>query len=102
MELNYVCQEVRNVLSVHDTSQVLRVNKCRFSSCVSTNLRDEYYEIVLELMIVNMTKSISIVKPTRCTIFEFIEYHLHVSDCLSAHHQEFKTVHTASGICHTG
>ena len=27
---------------------------------------------------------------------------LHVSEGLSVHHQEFKTVHTASGICHTG
>ena len=27
---------------------------------------------------------------------------LHVSDGLSVHHQEFKIVHTASGICHTG
>jgi hypothetical protein len=26
---------------------------------------------------------------------------LHVSDGLSVHHQESKTVHTASGICHT-
>ena len=26
----------------------------------------------------------------------------HVSDSLSVHHQESKTVHTASGICHTG
>jgi hypothetical protein len=26
---------------------------------------------------------------------------LHVSDGLSVHHQEFKTVHTASGICQT-
>jgi len=26
---------------------------------------------------------------------------LHVSDGLSVHHQEFKTVHTASGICKT-
>jgi len=26
---------------------------------------------------------------------------LHVSDCLSVHHQEFKTVHTATGVCHT-
>jgi len=26
----------------------------------------------------------------------------HVSDGLSVHHQESKTVHTASGICHTG
>ena len=27
---------------------------------------------------------------------------LHVSDGLSIHHQEFKTVHTATGICQTG
>ena len=27
---------------------------------------------------------------------------LHVSDGFSVHHQEFKTVHTASGICRTG
>jgi len=26
---------------------------------------------------------------------------LHVSDGLSVHHQEFKTVHTATGICQT-
>jgi len=26
---------------------------------------------------------------------------LHVSDGLSIHHQEFKTVHTATGICQT-
>jgi len=27
---------------------------------------------------------------------------LHVSDGLSVHHQELKTVHTATGICQTG
>jgi len=26
---------------------------------------------------------------------------VHVSDGLSVHHQEFKTVHTATGICQT-
>jgi len=26
---------------------------------------------------------------------------LHISDGLSVHHQEFKTVHTATGICQT-
>jgi len=30
------------------------------------------------------------------------EITLHVSNDLSVHHQEFNTVHTASGICHTG
>jgi len=29
-------------------------------------------------------------------------YTLHVSDGLSIHYQESKTVRTASGICHTG
>jgi hypothetical protein len=28
-------------------------------------------------------------------------YTLHVSDGLSVHHQESKTAHTASGICHS-
>jgi len=27
---------------------------------------------------------------------------LHVSDSISVHHQESSTVHTATGICHTG
>jgi len=31
-----------------------------------------------------------------------LEQHPHVSDGLSIHHQESKTVHTASGICHIG
>jgi hypothetical protein len=49
--------------------------------------------------------TISIVKPTRCTnvssLFYFWNDTLHVSDGLSVHHQEFKTVHTATGICQT-
>jgi len=42
---------------------------------------------------------ISIVKPARCTSFSnlFWSDTLHVSDGLSVHHQEFKTVHTATG-----
>jgi len=27
---------------------------------------------------------------------------LHVSNCLSFHYQDSKTVHTSPGICHTG
>jgi hypothetical protein len=49
--------------------------------------------------------SLSIVKPTRCTnfssLFCFGNNTLHVSDDLSFHHQEFKTVHTATGIYQT-
>ena len=45
---------------------------------------------------------ISIVKPTRCTLFpSLLNITLHVSDGFSVHHQESKTVHTASGICHS-
>ena len=33
--------------------------------------------------------------------FIFFSSTLHVSDGPSVHHQESKTVHTASGICHT-
>ena len=45
-----------------------------------------------------------IVKTTRCTGFinVFILSNIvHVSDGLSVHHQELKTVHTATGICQT-
>jgi len=47
--------------------------------------------------------SISRVNPTRCNnfsnLFCFRDNTLHGSDGLSIHHQEFKTVHTATGIC---
>jgi len=45
---------------------------------------------------------ISIVKPTRWANVSNLIYFgltLHVSDSLSVHHQEFKTVHTATDIC---
>ena len=35
-------------------------------------------------------------------LFYFWNNTLHVSHGLSVHHQESKTVHTASGVCHTG
>ena len=46
----------------------------------------------------------SIVKLTRCTDVSNLFYFgitLRVSDGLSIHHQEFKTVHTATDICQT-
>jgi hypothetical protein len=39
---------------------------------------------------------------TISNLFYFGNNTLHVSDSLSIHHQESKTVHTTSGICHTG
>jgi hypothetical protein len=48
-------------------------------------------------------KNVSIVRPTRCTIFQsLLNITVHVSDGFSVHRQESKTVHTASGICPTG
>ena len=50
------------------------------------------------------TESVSIVKATRCINVSKLFYWsntLHVSDGLSVHHQEFKTVHTATGIRQT-
>jgi len=47
---------------------------------------------------------ISIVKPTRYTnVSNLLHFGmtLHVLDGLSVHHQEFETVHTATGICQT-
>jgi len=46
----------------------------------------------------------SIIKPTRCinSHIYFWNRTLHVSDRFSVHHQESSTVHTATGICHTG
>ena len=46
---------------------------------------------------------ISIVKPTRCTNVSNLFWNdtLHVSDGLSVHHQEFRPVHTATGVCQT-
>jgi hypothetical protein len=48
---------------------------------------------------------LSIAKPTRCAsfsnLFYFCSSTLHVSDGLFVHHQESKTLHTASGVCHT-
>jgi hypothetical protein len=72
----------------------------------------EYRLILLhKLRLINRKKyynCISIVKPTRCTnvsnLFYFILFWsntLHVSEGFSVHHQEFKTVHTATGICQT-
>ena len=48
---------------------------------------------------------VSIVKPTiRINVSNLFYWSntLHVSDGLSVNHQEFKTVHTATGICQTG
>ena len=59
----------------------------------------------LEWRIFENQMSISTVKSTRCTsvsyLFYFCNDTLHVSGGLSIYHQEFKTVHTATGICQT-
>jgi len=66
---------------------------------------DVAFPSLLLLTTFNSCSAISIVKRTRCTnvsnLFYFGLVTLHVSGGLSAHHQEFKTVHTATGICQT-
>jgi hypothetical protein len=54
-------------------------------------------------LLINL-RFIPTVKPTRCTSFSnslFLHNNLHVSDGLSAHHQEFRIVHTVTVICQT-
>jgi hypothetical protein len=50
------------------------------------------------------SKYFSIIKPTRCTNFTNLFWHLtlHVSDSSSVHHQEFIHCTLSNGICHTG
>jgi len=70
---------------------------------VKSNVRESQSIEHLEGQLAEPRLSVSTVKPTRCTIFSsLLNITLHVSDGLSVHHQESKTVHTASGICHTG
>jgi len=50
------------------------------------------------------TESVSTAKPTRCISVSKLFYWsntLHVSDGLSVHHQELKTLYAATGICQT-
>ena len=54
------------------------------------------------LLLYLYNKNIPIVKTIRRTYFAnlfILSNTLHVSDGLSVHHQELKTVHTATGIC---
>ena len=64
------------------------------------------FPLLLLLTTFNSFSAVSIVKPTRCTNVSNLFYFgfndtLHVSGGLSVHCQEFKTVHTTTGICQT-
>jgi len=58
-------------------------------------------DFVYETWLINFYSNIPIAKPTGCTgVIKFILFWndtLHVSDGLSVRHQEFKTLHTATG-----
>jgi hypothetical protein len=73
-----------------DASQYIATQHCAASQYIATQDRAA-------------SQYISIVNPTRCSnfsnLFYFLDNTLHVSDGLSVHHQEFKTVHTATGMC---
>ena len=68
-------------------------------------LKSTKYFTVFDVHMAVRCNIISIVKPTRCTNVSNLYYFgmtlLHVSDGLSVHHQEFKTVYTATRICQT-
>jgi len=60
--------------------------------------------IISRIPATNYITHVSIVKPTRCINVSNLFYWssiLHVSDDLSVHHQELKTVRTVTGICQT-
>ena len=69
------------------------------------SLSKKYF--VLPKLVQTLIMQFSIVKPTRFTsffnliLFYFCSSPVHVSNGLSVHHQVSKTVHTASGVCHT-
>jgi hypothetical protein len=77
-----------------------------------TTYYETFYKIDFITFILHYGKTatnnfyISIVNATRCTnfsnLFYFWDNNLHVSDRFSVHHQDFKTVHTATSICQTG
>jgi hypothetical protein len=65
------------------------------------------YMLVLQAstcIIKTTSLALPIVKPNRCSSFSnylFLYNTIHVSDGLSVHHQEFRTVYTATGVCQT-
>jgi hypothetical protein len=64
----------------------------------------EYGTFLRGRILLNPRHSVPVVKPTRCTSFSnylFLYNTLHVSDSLSYHHQEFRTVRAATVICQT-
>ena len=95
--LHYYCAVVLHSCVVHPAVGHFSnqdYHCCRQSSCVSNFYRTFKVFIWLSLVKTN--------KLHQC--IEFILFWndiLHVSEGLSVHHQEFKTVHTATGICQT-
>ena len=63
----------------------------------------ELYQFVIYAVLHDSLRT-STVKPVTHQCIKFILFWndtLHISDDLSVHHQEFKTVHTATDICLT-
>ena len=86
-----------NKLSCKDAANWYSLNSDYFILLLAINFNACYlFDSHLALF-----NDISIVNPCRCTnVSSLFRYNtLHVSDGLSVHHQQFKTVHTATGIC---
>jgi hypothetical protein len=69
----------------------------------ASKCKNKRSEQAIQECISGFSTAISIAHPTRCSNFPILFYFLdntqHVSVGLSVHHQEFKTVHTATVIC---
>ena len=65
-----------------------------------TDTRHEGYVVLCEIFLCFYSKTNYMHQFLKFILFW--KNTLHVSDGLSVHHQEFKTVHTATGICQTG
>ena len=105
--LKFIYQQKGEIMILLVTLWILKVNKTYIAE-ESFNILCETcpYFVILWLCakLCNSWHYIPIVRPNRCTCFTnlfILSNTLHVSDSLSIHHQELKTVHTATGICET-
>jgi len=90
-----------SMIHTHSNSIITKAMRKKWTVNCKLGKQTPLFYVLCQISTSNIT--ISIVKPTRCTSVsnKFYFDTLHVSDGLSVNHQEFKTVHTATGICQT-
>jgi hypothetical protein len=79
-------------------------NKVKLTSSISLMCTQKHAMHILAYWCWIALWLMSIIKPTRYSNFSNLLWNrtLHVSDSFSFHRRESSTVHTATGICHTG